>query len=1297
MSQWKLKLARGLLAVSALGMMFASCAETRPDRVYVQPNYLKKSNFDGTWYYRVTITDVPYATGFTFIGFQNQMEKIRWEVMEDQLVAYRTYEHIQDGDGRGNNPNYRGAPVASYRITSHFDILRSYNPTTGEEFNIWEENARDRPWYEREYMRVDWSRNLISAEFDNMFVLSTNKTEQVAFYAQPNDTQNAPVITDNYVDITGKMMVTPSTMEFPGYGSLPACYYIYSLEDCNSQTITYRASFRKKDETRQYEPLVFTDKMMEEFGYFSTERKGYDRSYGTVESKRIRFINRHNIWSEYYTSDGKRIPEHERKDVRPIVYWVNREMPKALIPETIALAEQFNEAFTTTVNEARRLSAIRAGVPVVGDARNHNFMIPKDRKVFILCPNNPVKTGDPRECGDPGFSPNIGDLRYNMVVWVDKPHLASPLGYGPSAADPETGEIIQGNAFQYGAALDTYSSYARDLVLLMNGEISEFEVTNGFNVRQAVQQAAASQRSPYPEYSQADVERMVKNMDNRWVNNDQLPPISFDDTLNLRQRLQDRINTLADRGVFKRGDPKYRARLDSLRGTDIENRMMNAEILMSAGIDPQSPVSDAATLRRASPFNVLDPQIHRERMRIKNKLYGMSIEHAEFMDDSILGLALAYKGELDRQKIWRKLRRLIWRGVTEHEIGHTVGLRHNFEGSYDALNFHPRYWQLRMKDGKPGVRYQDKPTNEELTDEGNGHGIREYQYSSIMDYGAKFNGDFHGLGRYDRAAIKFGYGGMMEVFKNQTANQNASKFDASLVKYFSLFSFPLPIKGSTENPDGIHYTEFPGIFGDLTSGMIEITTPARDSSDPDILTDGAAYKYMVPGEDFDNRDNVFYDEVISAFGFPADSKLRDRQDRPVVPYRFCGDEFAGASITCSRFDEGADPYEVMENNLRTYRNYYIFNAFKRDRVGFNPSGYVTRIMDRYLDQIKSFMNYYVLFKGIITSEKWFSAPDGFGPFTVAVNDGFNTLAETLTMPEPGQYRQETRGDGSRWWVNDSTAPCRGGNGCVTLTDGRYFATNWDNDSGYYWFDKVLHVGFFLDKAMAIQLMSDYRTYFLGRDTATDVREYAISFYNLYGPQLDELFGGIITEDMTKIAPYFDQGKLVKRRFSEPNWSPKLDALVSPSTSFTVQLYATVFGMALFPGNWDATFQDRTRIWVKGGREGLEPTGDTVTFTDPNSKLTYVASSYKDKDGVERGIAAQMINKANLLMARSKGFTTVEALKASEAPGTGQVTPTLNEAQRKAAQAMLNDWIDNLNMARSVSLRFGYIPFDFFLE
>src|SRR6185369_12051468 len=48
---------------------------------------------------------------------------------------------------------------------------------------------------------------------------------------------------------------------------------------------------------------------MERFGFFTTERAGYTREYGAVESARSHWINRHDLWAESHRrgADGERM------------------------------------------------------------------------------------------------------------------------------------------------------------------------------------------------------------------------------------------------------------------------------------------------------------------------------------------------------------------------------------------------------------------------------------------------------------------------------------------------------------------------------------------------------------------------------------------------------------------------------------------------------------------------------------------------------------------------------------------------------------------------------------------------------------------------------------------------------------------------------------------------------------------------------------------------------------------------------------------------------------------------------
>jgi hypothetical protein len=252
------------LLVFALGLAALGCGNAQPAVNRVQPNVVEKAIFnDGSdWYFLQTVIDSPYSAPYTFVGEQGETEKITWEIQEEYLIARRAYQHIAGADGEGiagSNPT--GAAIAMYKILKHFDIRRSYNPVTGEEQNIIEENDYDRPWYEREFMRVDWSENLIT---NNDFLLGAKlfdgiETESVAYFIPPgtghphepkfvSPAEGEPI---HYIDIVNKMFVRPTTAYIEGFGEIPTCFLNGSSHlDCAPGEITVRNSFLRVDPSR---------------------------------------------------------------------------------------------------------------------------------------------------------------------------------------------------------------------------------------------------------------------------------------------------------------------------------------------------------------------------------------------------------------------------------------------------------------------------------------------------------------------------------------------------------------------------------------------------------------------------------------------------------------------------------------------------------------------------------------------------------------------------------------------------------------------------------------------------------------------------------------------------------------------------------------------------------------------------------------------------------------------------------------------------------------------------------------
>ncbi len=176
----------GAIAVLTLsGVGAAGCIEPGPQINRVQTNLLDKSVFEGEWWFTHTVVDLaddaswaigqagagapwPGATAnFDIASQSGVVGRIRWVIDENTLYAYRSHEIVRGSsddarspDGRPS-PEFRGQPLAAYRIQGHFDIRQDFNTVTGEPINVVVE-AQDRRWYDRRYIRVDWSQNLVS-------------------------------------------------------------------------------------------------------------------------------------------------------------------------------------------------------------------------------------------------------------------------------------------------------------------------------------------------------------------------------------------------------------------------------------------------------------------------------------------------------------------------------------------------------------------------------------------------------------------------------------------------------------------------------------------------------------------------------------------------------------------------------------------------------------------------------------------------------------------------------------------------------------------------------------------------------------------------------------------------------------------------------------------------------------------------------------------------------------------------------------------------------------------------------
>lgn len=1309
---------RSVFALVTVLLVAAGCAEERPPISQVQAGVVAKSTFEGEWYYLQTVIDTPFSAGYTFVGEQGPLEKIRWEVQEDYLIARRTYEHIAGGEPEGlsGSTSASGAAVAMFAIESHFDIRRAYNPTTGEELNVIVENTTDRPWNEREFMRVDWSQNLIT---NNEFLVLARlfdgiEMEPVSYYVQDEDDPDAPRFEADpetgettYIDIVSKMFVRPTEVDIPGFGALPSCYLLYQSHlDCAPGEITVRNSFLRVAES-DYQPMLYTGDRMERFGYFVTERAGYDEDYGLVEPARYRFANRHNLWQASHRrdeagellrctadaecDDGRgsvcdldlararrttdeaghlegacTIPYRDR-EVRPMTYYTSSNFPEELVPDARHFAAEWNGAFEETVDSLRENECLRTG------GEPDSCRAERDRedagRAFVLC-TSPVVEGEDPACGPVGTEARIGDLRYSLIGWVNEPHLSSPLGYGPSAADPETGEIVMGNAFVYGAGLERLATFARDLIALLLGDLDPSSVITGENVEAWIESMTApgSEMTGMPASDHVvpvdgeSVERVEQAMDFSWARLPDSPSHANmpRDGAEMIEMVEAARSRLLRAGAFGGEVDAGGALLGRLVGTDIEQMMTSPDHRLAAGLDPALPVDDAV-LELASPLRGMSLENRRALDRMRDQIgQDQCVLGAEFADPGLLGLAraiaravesgdgtfswygqtydLTAEGGIDYDLVRSMLRHPIFDAVTAHEVGHTLGLRHNFSGSYDALNYNPRYWELR-DDGDMRPRAWDPMTEEEIDGR-----IRELQYSTVMDYGQNFVvTDAEGIGHYDRAAIKMGYGDLVEVF-----DDTASARTVAWINLMGRLGWPVAIRESLARGLTAHtYTEWPTILRGRENIEARADVP---------------YTSLVPQAD------------LAAQGI--DEALVDAQGRPAVPYMFCSDEQADLNPDCMRYDAGADPYESVQSVADTYWSYYIFDSFRRERLGFDADAVAGRVQSRYLEKLQRANQIYVLYRGIM-EELWGDLPgfdqfwtreDGMGAWTAAAGAAFDMLTRVIVAPEPGEYAILDRPDGTEAFLVPPLGTAAGLQ--VDLDEGRYLETTWNFDAGYYWFDQLERVGFFYDKVIALETLVDPTTYFIGRDTDSDIRRYQINFASNFGEPVTALMRGLLGEDWGTVAPRVAAGEVRFPDALDLATGESVGVPLDPNASFSIQLFAAVLGMVYIPQTYDQDFLNESRVFVEGGPESvvLDPDRPRVSFTDPGSGLTYVAASYRD-EGQERGVGAQILDRANLLLARSED-------------------ESLTDARREMATRELASYVDIIDMMRRLSWLLG---------
>jgi hypothetical protein len=269
-----------------------------------------------------------------------------------------------------------------------------------------------------------------------------------------------------------------------------------------------------------------------------------------------------------------------------------------------------------------------------------------------------------------------------------------------------------------------------------------------------------------------------------------------------------------------------------------------------------------------------------------------------------------------------------------------------------------------------------------------------------MDYGGRVNSDIRGFGKYDYAVIRFGYAQLVDIYADMSRIdrriENAARITGSSLANYSFYKNTAfwPTRGV----GFFHPFNYLGNYIGVEENLNRIPVP---------------------------WDQVKYQNRM------AINNVREYLDLEYVrvPYAYCSDEFRG-NMGCYYFDQGIDMGEMGASARAQLEQYYIFDAFKRERLYYaqygNPMAYYWRIMDRYLRVIGDVGMYYGFYDTLLFRYSWYQSwkdmPLGGRTLEQAARDAFDALTDIIAAPSPGSYVLDPRTGSYRNVSFDANVP-----------------------------------------------------------------------------------------------------------------------------------------------------------------------------------------------------------------------------------------------------------------------------------
>lgn len=707
------------ILISVLALSVSACTKSKEERSMLNPDgYDRKADFEGKVFSMVRGIEEAYSKNDVgaIPGMSEDFGFVKARITETEIQFIQVY-----------NPTNRAETheiVASYAISSHVDIRREQNDFK-ETTHKTVENT-ERPWAQREYMRVDWTR-------------PTNKRSRLSSFTDQPDvpTENVVLLERPKIDPNGHVSwLTEFSAEGASgwWGISPSSRVVARVH-----LMPVKAS--------DYEPRNYRTEDFQRFGYFFTRQNIENPEKGLLDSEleNNTFANLHNVCEAHRVdAQGKALSCATNK----VTWHLTKNFPQKYLEVTRQAVAQWNDTFKAALN--------------------------RTDDVVVLDETKAVDFVDPR---------------YNTIAHYAPASPGGLLGVAQWASNPETGELIGVRATVYEDGIRGMLGWVDDIItmILQDEEIRHAFLATDAEVKERVDRLFSKSNSAQLKGADSKQLRMMLGLSPHPTKAAKSKTLSTSGAKaalaltpkasvremrsDLSRKLREPMaSSLARKQKLMKNAPELFATMEQSRaGGGMVAGFDEAFGLLGGRGSVKSRLPDLGGVEH---LHDIGSSLKEERARMMNQAE-TGVHGAELVEEAALRyikrILAKHPEAKDFQaqvsKIKEDVDRMTFYTTLVHEMGHTFGLRHNFYGSADSKHYHPEYNRLV----KQIEAEKDLPAEQKTVEPAD---LEPYMFSSIMDYGGDFYSQIGGLGPYDKAAIRYAYNRSIDKEKDATVTAN---------------------------------------------------------------------------------------------------------------------------------------------------------------------------------------------------------------------------------------------------------------------------------------------------------------------------------------------------------------------------------------------------------------------------------------------------------------------------------------------------------------------------------------------